>query len=58
MLQMLLEGGSAVVAAVRRMRQITFGGAPITNAVFARALDGFGPILTQIYRHQRGRRIR
>ena len=49
MLQMLLEGGSAVVAAVRRMRQITFGGAPITNAVFARALDGFGPILTQIY---------
>jgi acyl-CoA synthetase (AMP-forming)/AMP-acid ligase II len=49
MLQMLLESTPAVARAVRGMDQITFGGAPITNALFGRALDGFGPILTQIY---------
>lgn len=49
MLQMLLDGGASVQRAVRGMQQISFGGAPITNALFARALDGFGPKLTQVY---------
>lgn len=49
MLQMLLDGGEAVRAAVRAMRQLSFGGAPITDALFGRAIEGFGPILTQVY---------
>lgn len=49
MLQMLAEGGPSVRAALRRMSQMSFGGAPITNAMFARALDAFGPNLTQVY---------
>ena len=49
MLQMLADAGESVRQAVRGMRQISFGGAPITNAVFARALEAFGPILTQVY---------
>lgn len=49
MLQMLLDGGETVCAAVRRMRQLSFGGAPITDALFGRAVQGFGPILTQVY---------
>lgn len=49
MLQMLLDAGPEVHAAIRRMHQISFGGAPITNARFGRALETFGPILTQVY---------
>jgi len=49
MLQMLLDGGPAVCAAIRKMHQLSFGGAPITDALFGRALEGFGPILTQVY---------
>ena len=49
MLQMLVDAGASVRKAVQGMRQISFGGAPITNAVFARALEAFGPILTQVY---------
>ena len=49
MLQMLFDAGPSVHKAVQSMRQISFGGAPITNTLFARALDAFGPILTQVY---------
>lgn len=49
MLQMLGEGGPAVRAALKRMRQMSFGGAPITNTMFGRALEAFGPNLTQVY---------
>ncbi len=49
MLQMLVDAGKSVRNAVRSMQQISFGGAPITNTAFARALDAFGPILTQVY---------
>lgn len=49
MLQMLLEGGEEVRAAIRGMSQLSFGGAPITDALFGRAVEGFGPILTQVY---------
>lgn len=49
MLQMLLDAGAPVQQAVRSMQQISFGGAPITDALFARALEGFGPRLTQVY---------
>ena len=49
MLQMLLDGGEPVCAAVRKMHQLSFGGAPITDALFARSIEGFGPILTQVY---------
>ena len=49
MLQMLLDGGEPVRLAVRKMHQVSFGGAPITDALFERSIDGFGPILTQVY---------
>lgn len=49
MLQMLVDAGNSVRTAVRSMRQISFGGAPITNTAFARAIDAFGPIFTQVY---------
>jgi acyl-CoA synthetase (AMP-forming)/AMP-acid ligase II len=49
MLQMLLDGGEEVRSAVRSMRQLSFGGAPITDALFARAVEGFGANLTQVY---------
>lgn len=49
MLQMLLDGGPETAAAVRKMHQMSFGGSPITNAAFARVLDGFGNNLTQVY---------
>lgn len=49
MLQMLIDAGPAVSAAVRGMRQVSFGGAPITNAAFGRALEAFGPNLVQVY---------
>jgi acyl-CoA synthetase (AMP-forming)/AMP-acid ligase II len=49
MLQMLVDASKSVRNAVQSMRQISFGGAPITNTAFARALDAFGPILTQVY---------
>lgn len=49
MLQMLADGGPRVRDALKRMRQMSFGGAPITNAAFGRALEAFGPNLTQVY---------
>jgi acyl-CoA synthetase (AMP-forming)/AMP-acid ligase II len=49
MLQMLIEAGPKVCRAVRGMRQLTFGGAPITNTTFGRALEAFGSNLVQIY---------
>ena len=49
MLQMLLEAGEATCRRIRGMDQLCFGGAPISNALFGRALEGFGPILTQVY---------
>ena len=49
MLQMLADAGPDVCSALRRMRQMSFGGAPITNAAFGRALKAFGPNLTQVY---------
>ncbi len=49
MLQRLLDAGPSVVSAVASMRQISFGGSPISPTLFARAIEGFGPILTQVY---------
>ncbi|MEX2554153.1 MAG: AMP-binding protein [Actinomycetota bacterium] len=49
MLQRLLEATPHVVRAVASMRQISFGGSPISPMLFARAIEGFGPILTQVY---------
>ena len=49
MLQMLLEFAPTQRDTVRTMRQISFGGSPITNALFERCVEGFGPILTQVY---------
>jgi acyl-CoA synthetase (AMP-forming)/AMP-acid ligase II len=49
MLQMLIDAGAGVCRAVSGMQQLSFGGAPITNAAFARALEAFGPILVQVY---------
>jgi acyl-CoA synthetase (AMP-forming)/AMP-acid ligase II len=49
MIQRLLEADDEVRRAVGEMRQISFGGAPISASLFRRAIDAFGPILTQVY---------
>jgi len=49
MIQRLLEAGDDVRAAVAKLEQISFGGAPIGVSLFRRAIDAFGPILTQVY---------
>ena len=49
MIQWLEEAGPEVRKAVRGLTGISFGGAPITPALFRRAIEGFGPILTQVY---------
>ena len=49
MLQMLIDSGNAVCSRVRKMAQISFGGAPISNVLFGRSLEELGPILTQVY---------
>ena len=49
MIQRLLEAGDAVAVQVSAMEQISFGGSPISAALFLRAIDSFGPILTQVY---------
>ena len=45
----LLDAGPDVHDAVRELRQITFGGSPISPSLFRSAVESFGPILTQIY---------
>ena len=45
----LLEAGPDVCDSVRELRQITFGGSPISPQLFRSAVEAFGPILTQIY---------
>ena len=49
MIQRLLEAGDDVVEAVSSLEQISFGGSPISAALFRRAITSFGPILTQVY---------
>jgi acyl-CoA synthetase (AMP-forming)/AMP-acid ligase II len=49
MIQRLLEAGDGVVGAVSALEQISFGGSPISAALFRRAIESFGPILTQVY---------
>lgn len=49
MIQRLLDGNPRVRAAVRSLKQVSFGGSPIDSAVFERAIDEFGPIFTQVY---------
>lgn len=49
MIQRLLEADGEVRLAVSRLEQISFGGSPISATLFRRAIDGFGPILTQVY---------
>ena len=46
----LLEAGPDVLDWVRELRQITFGGSPISPQLFRSAVEAFGPILTEIYR--------
>jgi fatty-acyl-CoA synthase len=53
MIQMLLEEAGAARGAeprgLRGLRNITYGGAAISRETLTKALDAFGPILTQIY---------
>lgn len=49
MISRLLDASSEVAAQARTMRQISFGGSPIRPVLFRRAIDGFGPILTEVY---------
>ena len=49
MLQMLIDSGDSVCSRVRKMAQISFGGAPISSVLFGRSLEALGPILTQVY---------
>jgi acyl-CoA synthetase (AMP-forming)/AMP-acid ligase II len=49
MIQRLVDSGDDVAAAVSALAQISFGGAPISPTAFRRAIDRFGPILTQVY---------
>jgi acyl-CoA synthetase (AMP-forming)/AMP-acid ligase II len=49
MIQRLVEAGDEVAAATARLEQISFGGAPISADAFRRAIERFGPILTQVY---------
>lgn len=49
MLQRLLEAEPDVQEAVRLLRQVSFGGSPISPLSYAQSLETFGPILTQIY---------
>ena len=49
MIQRLLEAGEDVARAVGRLEQISFGGSPINASLFRRAIESFGPILTQVY---------
>jgi acyl-CoA synthetase (AMP-forming)/AMP-acid ligase II len=49
MIQRLLEAGEPVAAAVRSLRQISFGGSPIAPRMFERAVETFGPVLCQVY---------
>lgn len=49
MIQRLLEADEEVRRTVGEMEQISFGGAPISASLFRRAIDAFGPILTQVY---------
>jgi acyl-CoA synthetase (AMP-forming)/AMP-acid ligase II len=49
MIQRLLEAGDEVVGAVSALEQISFGGSPISAALFRRAIESFGSILTQVY---------
>lgn len=49
MLQRLVNASPEVHESVRSMCQITVGGAPISPDSFRRAIESFGPILTQIY---------
>jgi acyl-CoA synthetase (AMP-forming)/AMP-acid ligase II len=49
MIQRFLEAGDEVVGAVAALDQISFGGSPISAALFRRAIERFGPILTQVY---------
>ena len=49
MLQMIEEAGPDVTDAIRGMKQISFGGAPISNVAFGRAVAAFGANLVQVY---------
>jgi acyl-CoA synthetase (AMP-forming)/AMP-acid ligase II len=49
MIGRLLDGAEDVHAAVRELQQISFGGSPIAPTLFRRAVETFGPILTQVY---------
>ena len=43
MLQRLLEAGPDVVAAISKLKQVSFGGAPIAATLFRRAIEESGP---------------
>jgi acyl-CoA synthetase (AMP-forming)/AMP-acid ligase II len=49
MIQRLVEADDEIAAATSKLTQISFGGAPISAAAFRRAIERFGPILTQVY---------
>ena len=49
MIQRLIDADPDVRDAVRSLRQISFGGAPIAPSIFEHAIDAFGPTLTQVY---------
>jgi acyl-CoA synthetase (AMP-forming)/AMP-acid ligase II len=49
MIRRLCESPEPVRAKLARLRQISFGGAPISVAGFEQAIETLGPIFTQVY---------
>jgi acyl-CoA synthetase (AMP-forming)/AMP-acid ligase II len=49
MIRMLLDAPERDAAWVSRIRNITYGGAPMPVALAEEAIDAFGPVLTQVY---------
>jgi acyl-CoA synthetase (AMP-forming)/AMP-acid ligase II len=49
MIRMLLDSPECVPARLSRIRNITYGGAPMPVALAEEAMSVFGPVLTQVY---------
>lgn len=49
MIRMLLDAPSRSAADLSRLRNLTYGGAPMPTALAEEAIEAFGPVLTQVY---------
>jgi acyl-CoA synthetase (AMP-forming)/AMP-acid ligase II len=49
MIRMLLDAQGRAKADLSRLRNLTYGGAPMPAALAEEAIEAFGPILTQVY---------